>query len=96
MPDIHIEGTETDGGWTFAISVSDSGQPTYHQVTLDRATYDRLTDGRVSAEELVRRSFEFLLEHESQESILRSFDLTVIGRYFPEYEEEIRGRIAGD
>jgi hypothetical protein len=42
-------------------------------------------------EELVRKSFEFLLERESNASILPSFDLPVIGHYFPEYENTIRG-----
>jgi hypothetical protein len=39
---------------------------------------------------LVEKSFEFLLERESNTSILSSFDLPVIGRYFPEYESTIR------
>lgn len=39
--------------------------------------------------DLVEASFAFLLEREPKESILREFDLTVIGRYFPEYEQEI-------
>jgi hypothetical protein len=38
----------------------------------------------------VRRSFEFLLAREPKESILRSFDLPVIGRYFPEFVRVIR------
>jgi hypothetical protein len=38
-------------------------------------------------EELLRRSFEFLLQRESKESILREFDLSVIQRYFPEYDQ---------
>ena len=41
--------------------------------------------------DLVRRSFEFLLEREPKASILRRFDLPLIGRYFPEYERTIRG-----
>jgi hypothetical protein len=40
-------------------------------------------------EELVRRSFEFLLQRECKESILREFELSVIQRYFPEYDEAI-------
>ena len=44
-------------------------------------------------EELIRKSFEFLLEHEPKESILSRFDLTVISRYFPEYEGEIKKRL---
>jgi hypothetical protein len=41
----------------------------------------------------VTESFRFLLEREPKESILGSFDLTVIGRYFPEYEREIAKRL---
>ncbi len=39
--------------------------------------------------ELVRASFVFPLEREPKESILREFDLTIIGRYFPDYEREV-------
>jgi hypothetical protein len=39
---------------------------------------------------LVERSFAFLLEREPPGSILRSFDLLEIARYFPEYEATIR------
>jgi hypothetical protein len=42
---------------------------------------------------LVERSFRFLLERESNTSILRSFELSVIGQYFPEYEKTIRGML---
>jgi hypothetical protein len=42
----------------------------------------------------VRASFEFLLAHEPRESILRSFELPVIGRYFPEWQDEIRRRLS--
>jgi hypothetical protein len=40
----------------------------------------------VTPEELIERSFEFLLEREPNTSILRRFDLPVIQTYFPEYE----------
>ena len=33
--------------------------------------------------------FRFLLERESKESILRSFDMPIIAHYFPEYEQRI-------
>jgi hypothetical protein len=39
----------------------------------------------VATAQLVRESFVFLLEREPVDSILRSFDLAVIERYFPEY-----------
>jgi hypothetical protein len=36
-----------------------------------------------------------MLEREPRESILREFELPVIGRYFPEYEREIQRRLGG-
>lgn len=42
-----------------------------------------------SVEDLVRRSFEFLLEREPPQSILRRFALGDIERYFPEYPRVI-------
>lgn len=36
---------------------------------------------------IIKQSFEFLLERESNESILRSFDLEEIENYFPEYNK---------
>ena len=59
-------------------------------MTLTRDDFQRLTLSSGTPEALVRRSFEFLLKHERKESILKSFVLPDIGRYFPEYEREIR------
>ena len=61
-----------------------------HSVEVTSDDLERLDPGATDPTELVRRSFEFLLEREPKESILRSFDLPVIGRYFPEYEDLIR------
>ena len=41
-------------------------------------------------ERLVARAFDFLLDREPASSILRSFDLTDVERYFPEFDREIR------
>jgi hypothetical protein len=73
---------------TFKVTVEDR-RSTIHTVTVEPSYYEKLTGGRVSLEDLVKKSFEFLLERESNTSILRSFDLPVIGRYFPEYESTI-------
>ena len=51
--------------------------------------YHLLTQGRISKEELIRASFQFLLERESKESILAKFNLKLIKSYFPEFEREI-------
>ena len=65
---------------------------TQHRVRVKKADLDRLAEGR-SAEELLKASFQFLLEREPNTSILASFDLPLIGRYFPEYESEIKDRL---
>ena len=58
-----------------------------HMVLIDDKTHLQLTNGRISKENLLKISFEFLLERESNESILRSFDLEEIENYFPEYNK---------
>lgn len=88
---IEIKKEETtDSGWKFEVSVGGEDKSAEYAVTLDEDYWQELTDGKYDAAELVRRSFGFLLSRESKESILRSFDLRVISRYFPEYEKEIR------
>ena len=79
----------------FVVTVSEAGSQSAHRVTLKPDDYQRLTGGKVSPEELLRKSFEFLLEREAKESILGQFDLAVITRYFPEYEREIKKGLGG-
>jgi hypothetical protein len=72
-------------GYRCAVDVSDATGSTHHRVRVSRRDFERWRRGR-SAEELVRDSVTFLLERESKESILREFDLSVIQRYFPDYD----------
>jgi hypothetical protein len=73
----------------FSVTVREGGGETRHDVTMENATYTKLAQGKASPEECIRAAFAFLLDREPKESILRSFDVTVIGRYFPEFEREI-------
>lgn len=71
--------------------VTVAGPPeTVHRVTLPESVREDLTGGALSAEQLLEASFRFLLERESSTSILPVFELTEIGRYFPEWEAHIR------
>ena len=72
----------------FKVTVEEQTTTT-HTVTVEPSYHKKLTSNRVSVEDLVKKSFEFLLERESNSSILRTFELPVIGRYFPEYEGTI-------
>ena len=76
----------------FEVRVS-AATPTVHQVTLNQEYYHTLTGGNVSKEELLKMSFGFLLERESNTMIFREFELPVISRYFPEYESVIKEQV---
>ena len=62
---------------------------TTHMVNLTEDYYQQLTEGKVSPEMLIEKSFEFLLEREPNTMILSQFDLPIIGEYFPEYEKSV-------
>ena len=76
-------------GTTYTVTIEDRVSTSSHTVTFEPDYVTKLLVGDETIESLLRRSFEFLLERESKESILSSFNLRVISRYFPEYEREI-------
>ncbi len=77
---------------TFEVVVA-ARTTTTHKVMLTPNYYEKLSGRRVTPEVLIEKSFEFLLERESNTSILRSFELPVIGQYFPEYERVIKEKL---
>lgn len=93
MAEIQVRPLAENDGWQFEVTVSEARSATTHRVGLSREAHQRLTAGACDAATCVRRSFEFLLEREPKESILRQFELPLIGHYFPEYERELRARL---
>ncbi len=80
-------------GWTCAVAIGEATTRSGHTVHVTTGDLARLDPTATEPTDLVRRSFEFLLRREPKESILASFDLTVISRYFPDYETEIGRRV---
>jgi hypothetical protein len=78
----------------FDVVVAEPSGTSRHRVSLTRADLARLAGGR-SPERLVEAAFGFLLEREPKESILARFDVSVIARYFPEFERELPRYLAG-
>ena len=75
------------------MTIDQRGRRTEHTVTVSPVSLARWGRGTIreeDVEDLVRRSFEFLLDREPATSILRRFDLSVIESYFPEYDETFK------
>ncbi len=88
---VKITQTKLDDPFEFTVTLKGSGGETQHEVTMTQFTYEKLTGSQVSPEACVQAAFDFLLEREPQESILTSFDITVISTYYPAFETEFPG-----
>ena len=80
---------EGDDPLELEVVVREGNGESRHHVTVAKDMYERLTAGQVAPERCVEAAFRFLLDREPKESILGRFDLTVISRYFPEFEQEL-------
>ena len=69
---------------TFEVVVTTQSTTT-HSITVTDAIHTKLTNGKISKETLLEKSFEFLLEREPNTSILSQFKIEVISKYFPDY-----------
>lgn len=76
------------GDSSFMVEVTEGPSRSTHRVTVRAADLESLGGGS-TAEGLIEASFRFLLDRETKESILSEFDLSAIGRYFPEYPDRI-------
>ena len=73
----------------FEVTVADS-ITTVHEVTVTDQNLTDLTDNNVTKTQLLKFSFNFLLDREPNTTILSSFDINVISRYFSDYKDEVR------
>ena len=90
MAEIDVERLgDTNGASRFAVRVREGDSSTEHDVTVSANDLVRLGSTYASPEDFVRTCFSFLLEREPKESILASFDVSVIGGYFPDFERVI-------
>lgn len=91
-----IKKQTTGDRWEFHVTVQDEQDSSEYSVFMNQAMLDKYTDNPVDPAVLVQQSFEFLLARESKESILSSFSLDVIERYFPEYPNEMKKLCSSD
>jgi hypothetical protein len=86
---IEIRRTGEGDPLAFEVVVREGESESHHQVTMTGATCKRLAGGKHAPERLIEAAFSFLLDREPKESILGRFDVTIISRYFPEFEREL-------
>jgi hypothetical protein len=91
MPDLDI--TAADAHAYDVTITDDNGRDSHHRVHVPEHFLADL--GLTDAQEakLVRASLDYLLQREPPSSILPEFTLEDIGRYFPEYPDEIRALV---
>lgn len=89
---MHQIVTSAAGERRFRVEVTVGGERHGYTVTVPEDLPRRL--GAEPAE-VVRATFAFLLDREPPSSILPTFDLSVVSRYFPEYERELPGYLPG-
>ncbi len=92
---IDVKPLDAQTGHAFEVTVQESGGSTRHRVTVSEDELRRFGGATADPGALVKESLRFLLEREPIESILGSFAIQVIERYFPEYPKEIVRRLGG-
>ena len=73
----------------FIVTVSDKDS-TSHNVKVTDKMLNEITNNRITKYSLIEFSFNYLLDRESSTSILSSFNIEVISRYFSDYREEVK------
>ena len=86
-----IEVTRTGGPdpLAFEVVIKEGRSESRHRVTMARAACEQWAGSARTPESCVEAAFRFLLDREPKESILARFDVSVIPRYFPEFEREL-------
>ena len=93
LPRTNLTVTEQAAG-IFVVQVSAGGKATTHRVEVPTGLAEQIGGPGTTDDRLVEESFHFLLERESNTSILRSFTIDVIGSYFPEWRSEMAKQLA--
>jgi hypothetical protein len=78
---------------SYDVAVCQATGATHHVVTVPPDLAAALGRPDLDPAHLVHASFEFLLEREPATSIMSTFSLDVISRYFPEYKSEMARRL---
>jgi hypothetical protein len=90
MNDIAISVTPAaDQTLTFDVVVRDARGESRHRVTIEADQAQRWAKIGAEPSDCVKAAMQFLVDREPKESILSAFDMRVIRRYFPEFDDAL-------
>lgn len=89
---VSVTAYPAGAAWVCEVLVDHAGEHTRHTVSVTARDLARWARGaeKEDVEDLVTRSFDFLLDREPPGSILSRFDLSVIQRYFRDYDQHFK------
>ena len=90
---------DPDGGLIFDVIVRDTRGESRHRVTIQADEAGRWAKFGAEPSRCVEAVMRFLLDREPKESILSAFDMRVVRRYFPEFDDAFPGylvRLGGE
>lgn len=79
---------------TFDVVVRDTRGESRHRVTIEADEARRWGKAGAEPSRCVEAAMRFLLDREPKESILSVFDMSVIRRYFPEFDDAFPAYLA--
>src|SRR5271154_2869448 len=79
---------------TFDVVVRDARSESRHRVTMQADDAARWAKPGAEPRHCVEAAMQFLLDREPKESILGVFDMRIIRRYFPEFDDAFPGYLA--
>lgn len=78
----------TDTGWRFVVDLMKGSDVFTYRVSMDKEYCEGLCPG-VAPEDVIRKTFDFLLQREGPQAILSEFDVRDVKTYFPDFENMI-------
>jgi hypothetical protein len=82
------------GGLIFDVMVRDARGESRHRVTIQADEVRRWARFGAEPSRCVEAAMRFLIDREPKESILSAFDMRLVRRYFPEFDDAFPGYLA--
>jgi hypothetical protein len=90
-PSVSVTSDPSGRGLIFDVIVRDPRGESRHRVTIQADEARRWAKFGAEPSDRVKAAMRFLIDREPKESILSAFDMRVVRRYFPEFDDALPG-----